>query len=143
MEKEELKKLYTAIVTVRGGRQGHARSSDGILDMDLKAPLEMGGPGGQATNPEQLFAGGYAACFESALRHIARARNKPLKDASITAYVTLNLTGQDNYNLSVELHGKIDGMPQAEALTLMYVAHEMCPYSKATRNNIEVKLFAD
>jgi osmotically inducible protein OsmC len=137
-----MKKLYTAIVTVRGGRQGHARSSDGILDMDLKAPPEMGGPG-QGTNPEQLFAGGYAACFESALRHIAKAQNRPLKDASITAYVTLNLTEKDNYTLSVELHGKIDGMDQAEALTLMYAAHEMCPYSKATRNNIEVKLFAD
>ena len=141
MKTEELKKLYTASITVRGGRQGHARSSDGILDMDLKTPLEMGGPGGQGTNPEQLFAGGYAACFESALRHIARAQNKPLKDAGITAYVTLNLTGQDNYSLSVELHGKIDGMPQTEAMELMRAAHEMCPYSKATRGNIEVKLF--
>ena len=143
MKTEELKKLYTANVTVRGGRQGHARSSDGILDIDLKTPLEMGGPGGQGTNPEQLFAGCYAACFESALRHIARTQHKPLKDAGITAYVTLNLTGQDNYSLSVELHGKIDGMPQTEAMELMAAAHEMCPYSKATRGNIEVKLFAD
>jgi osmotically inducible protein OsmC len=143
MKTEEMKKLYTAIVTVRGGRQGHARSSDGILDMDLKTPLEMGGPGGQGTNPEQLFAGGYAACFESALRHIARTQNKPLKDIGITAYVTLNLTGQDNYSLSVELHGKIDGIPQVEAMELMAAAHKMCPYSKATRGNIEVKLFVD
>ena len=136
-------KPYTAIATAHGGRRGHVRSSDGILDIDLKVPPEMGGPGGQGTNPEQLFAGGYAACFESALRHVARTQNKPLKDASITAYVTLNLTGQENYGLSVELHGKIDGIDQAEAMELMRAAHEICPYSKATRNNIEVKLFVD
>ena len=143
MKTEESKKLYTAIAAVHGGRQGHVRSSDGILDIDLKVPLEMGGQGGRGTNPEQLFAGGYAACFESALRHIARTQNKLLKDASITAYVTLNLAGQDTYSLSVELHGKIDGVPQAEAMELMRAAHEMCPYSKATRGNIEVKLFID
>ena len=143
MKTEETKKLYTAIVMVRGGRQGHLRSSDGILDMDLKVPSEMGGQGGKGTNPEQLFAGGYAACFESALRNIAGTRKKPLKDASITAYVTLNLNGQGNYGISVELHGKIEGLSRTEAMELMRAAHEMCPYSKATRGNIEVKLFAD
>jgi Ohr subfamily peroxiredoxin len=139
---ETMKKLYTAAVTARGGRQGHVRSSDGILELDLKTPPEMGGQG-RGTNPEQLFAGGYAACFESALRHIAGARKLRLADAAITAYVSLNLAGQTDYSLSVELHGKLEGMPQAEALELMRAAHEMCPYSKATRGNIEVKLFAD
>lgn len=143
METAEIKKLYTAIATVHGGRQGHLRTSDGILDMDLKTPPEMGGRGGPGTNPEQLFAGGYGACFESALRHIAGARKKRMIDASITTYVTLSLNGKDNYVLSVELHGKIEGVPQAEAMDLMRAAHEMCPYSKATRGNIEVKLFAD
>ena len=143
MKTEEAKKLYTAIATVRGGRQGHLRTSDGILDMDLKVPLEMGGQGGKGTNPEQLFAGGYAACFESALRHIAGTRKMPIKDASITAHVTLDLNGRDNYGLSVELHGKIEGLSRTDAMELMNAAHEMCPYSKATRGNIEVKLFAD
>ena len=143
MKTQEIKKLYTAIATVHGGRQGHLRTSDGILDIDLKVPPEMGGQGGRGTNPEQLFAGGYAACFESALRHIAGARKKLLKDAAITAYVSLNLSGPDNYSLSVELHGKLEGLSQAEAMELMRAAHEMCPYSKATRGNIEVKLFAD
>jgi len=143
MKTDEVRKLYTAVAAVRGGRQGHVRSSDGILDMDLKVPPEMGGQAGPGTNPEQLFAAGYAACFESALRHVARAQDKPLKDAGITAYVTISLAGKDNYSLSVELHGKIDGMPPDEALELMRAAHVMCPYSKAVRGNIEVNLFVD
>ena len=143
MPTDEAKKLYTATATAHGGRQGHVRSSDGVVDMDLTVPREMGGPGGTGTNPEQLFAAGYAACFESALRHIARAKSKPLKDASITAQVSFQDAGQSNYSLSVELHGKVDGVSKEETMELMQAAHLMCPYSKATRGNIDVKLFAD
>jgi osmotically inducible protein OsmC len=79
-----MKTLYTAVATAHGGRDGHVRSSDGIVDLDLKTPKEMGGPGGVGTNPEQLFAAGYAACFESAMRAVARKQKKPLADASVT-----------------------------------------------------------
>jgi Ohr subfamily peroxiredoxin len=137
-----MKKLYTATATAHGGRQGHVHSSDGVLELDLKVPPEMGGQG-RGTNPEQLFAAGYAACFESALRHIAGARKSIFKDVSITAAVSISLGGLGNYGLSVELHGRFEGLPQAEALELMRAAHEVCPYSKATRGNIEVQLFAD
>ncbi|MFA5157502.1 MAG: organic hydroperoxide resistance protein [Candidatus Omnitrophota bacterium] len=143
MNTEEIKKLYTAVVTTRGGRQGHVLSADGILNMDLVAPKEMGGSGAQGTNPEQLFAGAFAGCFESALRLAASLRKKPLRDASITAHVTLNAAEKNNFFLSVELHGKLDGISKDEALELMRAAHEICPYSKATRGNVEVKLFAD
>jgi len=142
MTTQEMKKLYTATATAHGGRQGHVHSSDGVLELDLKVPPEMGGQG-RGTNPEQLFAAGYAACFESALRHIAGARKILFKDVSITAAVSISLRSLGNYNLSVELHGKFEELPQPEALELMRAAHEVCPYSKATRGNIEVKLSAD
>jgi osmotically inducible protein OsmC len=138
-----MKGLYTAIVTVHGGREGHIRSSDGILDMDLRVPKELGGPGGLGTNPEQLFASGYAACFESAIRHVARSQHKAVKDVCITAHVTLNATDEKKFILSVELHGKIEGLTKDESLALMRVAHEVCPYSNATRGNVDVTLFVD
>jgi osmotically inducible protein OsmC len=136
-----MKPIYTAEATAHGGREGHVKSSDGRLEADLRLPKEMGGPGGEGTNPEQLFAAGYAACFESALRLVARAQKKSLKDAKITARVTLNADGT-KYVLSVELEGQIEGVPVEEALSLMHAAHEVCPYSNATRGNIDVKLSA-
>jgi osmotically inducible protein OsmC len=136
-----MKPLYTAEATAHGGREGHVKSSDGHLEADLRMPKEMGGPGGEGTNPEQLFAAGYAACFESALRLVARLQKKPLTDARITARVTLNADGT-KYVLSVELEGQIEGVPVEEALSLMHAAHEVCPYSNATRGNIDVKLSA-
>jgi Ohr subfamily peroxiredoxin len=138
-----MKPIYTAIATAHGGREGHVRSSDGLLEADLRMPKEMGGPGGNGTNPEQLFAAGYAACFESALRMVARLQKKPLTDAHITAHVTLNQTDDKKYALSVELHGKLEGMTHEDAEALMRGAHEVCPYSHATRNNIEVKLVTE
>jgi lipoyl-dependent peroxiredoxin len=136
-----MKPIYTAEATAHGGREGHVKSSDGRLEADLRMPREMGGPGGEGTNPEQLFAAGYAACFESALRLVARLQKKPLTDAKITARVTLNADGT-KYVLSVELEGQIEGVPVEEALSLMHAAHEVCPYSNATRGNIDVKLSA-
>ncbi len=138
-----MKTLYTAVSTAQGGRDGHVRSSDGVLDVDLKTPQEMGGPGGAGTNPEQLFAAGYAACFESAMRAVARKQRKALTDTSVTGHVSFNVTDEGKYVLSVELHGKVLGLSTDETQALMNAAHEVCPYSNATRSNIEVKLIAE
>jgi Ohr subfamily peroxiredoxin len=135
-----MKPLYTAIVTVSGGRDGRAHADEPRLDLDLRTPKALGGPGGDATNPEQLFAAGYAACFESALRLVARMKKQPLDEAAITAHVTLNKEDAGGYKLSVELHGRLPGRTPEEAEALMAAAHQVCPYSNATRGNIDVKL---
>jgi Ohr subfamily peroxiredoxin len=103
----------------------------------------LGGPGGSGSNPEQLFAAGYAACFESALRLVARLQKKPLQDARITAHVSLNALDGGQYALGVELHGHVEGLTADETRVLMQAAHEVCPYSRATRGNVDVKLFAE
>jgi osmotically inducible protein OsmC len=138
-----MKTLYTAVATVHGGREGHVKSDDGVLDLDLKIPKSMGGPGGAGSNPEQLFAAGYGACFESALRLVARREKKPLNDSRITAQVSLITGDTGEYGLGVELHGHLDGVSAEETRALMEAAHEVCPYSRATRGNIDVKLIAD
>jgi Ohr subfamily peroxiredoxin len=132
--------LYTASATAQGGRTGRVRSSDGVVDMPLAMPKELGGAGGAVTNPEQLFAAGYAACFESALRLVAGKAGKNVKDASITASATIGKTPDGGFGLSVELKGKMPGLSQQEAEQLMHTAHTVCPYSKATAGNIDVKL---
>jgi osmotically inducible protein OsmC len=133
--------LYTAVASAHGGRTGRVHSDDGLIDMALAMPTSLGGPGGKGTNPEQLFAAGYSACFESALRLVARTQKAPLQDASITAHVTIGKTDDGGFGLSVELHGKLTGVENAQAL--MEAAHQVCPYSRATRGNIPVKLVAD
>jgi lipoyl-dependent peroxiredoxin len=138
-----MRTLYTAVSTAHGGRDGHVRSSDGIVDLDLKTPKEMGGPGGAGTNPEQLFAAGYAACFESAMRAVARKSKTPLSDAHVTGHVSFNVTDEGKYVLSVVLQGKVEGSSTEDTHALMEAAHEVCPYSNATRGNIEVKLIAE
>jgi len=140
---QDLRTLYTAVSTAHGGRDGHVRSSDGVLDLDLKTPKEMGGPGGAGTNPEQLFAAGYAACFESAMRAVARKQKKPLSDASVTSHVSFNVADEGKFVLSVELHGKVEGSSLEDTQALMRAAHEVCPYSNATRGNIQVNLVAE
>ena len=136
--------LYTAQATTSGGREGHVRSSDGILDLQLAIPKEMGGPGGLKSNPEQLFAAGYSACFEGALRLMARMQKKTVPaDASITAQVHLNKTPEGGFKLSVDLKGKIPGMSNDDVKALMESAHKVCPYSNATRGNIDVTLSVD
>jgi Ohr subfamily peroxiredoxin len=132
--------LYTATATTHGGRTGRVRSSDGVVDMPLAMPKELGGAGGAVTNPEQLFAAGFSACFESALRLVAGKAGKNVKEASITAAVTLGKTPDGGYGLAVELKGKLPGLSQEEAQQLMNTAHQVCPYSKATHGNIDVKL---
>jgi osmotically inducible protein OsmC len=137
-----MRALYTTEATAHGGRDGHVRSSDGILDLDLRVPEQMGGHGG-ATNPEQLFAAGYAACFEGTLREVARTRNLPLTDARITARVTLNITDDKRYVLGAELRGNLAGVSDEDAHTLMHAAHQICPYSNATRGNVDVRLLLE
>ncbi len=132
--------LYTATATAQGGRNGRIRSSDGVVDMPLAMPKELGGAGGAVTNPEQLFAAGYAACFESALRLVAGKAGKNVKDASITASATIGKTPDGGFGLAVELKGRMPGLSQEEAQQLMHTAHQVCPYSRATSGNIDVKL---
>jgi Ohr subfamily peroxiredoxin len=138
-----MKPLYTASATAHGGRDGQVVSSDQTINLKLAMPKELGGPGGSATNPEQLFAAGYAACFESALRMVARMQKLPLTDAHIRAEVTIGRTDDNGFGLQVALHGKIEGIPEEGALALMHAAHQVCPYSRATRGNIEVSLALD
>ena len=135
-----MKTLYSARASAHGDRQGHVESPDGVLDLDLSMPEAMGGPGGSGTNPEQLFAAGYSACFESALRLVAREQNKDLGDASVTANVDIGKTDDGGFGLAVELTGRIPTMSREEAEEMMHAAHQVCPYSRATRGNVDVKL---
>jgi osmotically inducible protein OsmC len=136
--------LYTATATAHGGRTGRVRTDEGTLDLALTMPKGLGGPETKGTtNPEQLFAAGYSACFEGALRLVAGKMQKQLKDASITAQVTIGKTQAGGFGLSVALHGKLSGVSQAEADELMQAAHKVCPYSLATSGNIDVKLSAE
>jgi lipoyl-dependent peroxiredoxin len=138
------KVLYTAEATVTGGRaNGHGRTSDGALDVQLRTPKEMGGDGG-GTNPEQLFAVGYAACFESALGVVARRENIDAGDASIDSRVSLLPTEERGFKLAVELDVTLPTLESAEqAVKVVAAAHQVCPYSNATRGNIDVKLTAN
>ena len=134
--------LYTATATAHGGREGKVQTDDGQVSHGLAMPTALGGKGGTGTNPEQLFAAGYSACFESALRLVARMQKKPLKDATVTARVTIGKTDDGGFGLSVELRGHVEGISPEETRALMEAAHQVCPYSKATRGNIPVTLTA-
>ena len=134
--------LYTAVATATGeGRDGAARSSDGLLDVELAVPKEMGGAGG-ATNPEQLFAVGYAACFHTALKLVARRAKVTISDSAVTSEVSINPTAEGGFQLAVALHAEMSGVDQAMADKLVEEAHQVCPYSNATRGNIEVEVDA-
>jgi lipoyl-dependent peroxiredoxin len=131
--------LYTAEATVTGGRQGHVRSSDGVIDLDLAMPTGLGGPGGAKSNPEQLFAACYAACFQGALFAVARGEGTDVQNSTVTARVGI---GRDDtgFGIQAELVVSVPGVDRSHAEALVYKAHEVCPYSKATRGNIEVTL---
>src|SRR6195256_3321095 len=135
--------LYTAQAVVEGGRAGHGRTDDGRLDVALAVPRELGGDGGPGTNPEQLFAVGYAACFESALLGVARGRHLDASEARITSRVGLGPTGHGGFTLSVSLDLHAPHLAPADAAELMVRAEERCPYSNATRGNIDVTLTVD
>jgi lipoyl-dependent peroxiredoxin len=136
--------LYTAKAHVTGGRaEGHGRTSDGALEVDLRIPVEMGGPGG-GTNPEELFAVGYAACFEGALGVAARRAKLDTGDAAIDSEVSLSPDGKGGFLLAVKLDVSMPSVTDTEqAIELVRSAHEVCPYSNATRGNIEVELTAN
>jgi osmotically inducible protein OsmC len=131
--------LYTANATARGGREGEVVSDDGVLDLELAMPKELGGPGGDNTNPEQLFAAGYSACFHSALKRVAGQEKVDVDGSSITARVGLGMEGQA-FGLAVTLVGEFPALDADAAKEIMEKAHQVCPYSNATRGNVDVTL---
>jgi Ohr subfamily peroxiredoxin len=135
-----MKTLYKAIVTTSGGREGHVKSDDGILDMRVSMPKGMGGKGEDHTNPEQLFAAGYSACYGSALQVVAKKHKVDLGDFSVTATVKLGTLEDGNLQLAAILDSYIPGVDVEMGEKLVNEAHEICPYSRATRDNIKVTL---
>ena len=130
--------LYTAEALSTGaGRNGRVVTADGTLDLTMAPPKEMGGSGDGA-NPEQLFAAGYAACFHSALQGVARARKVTIQDSSVGGRVQIGSNGEGGFQLAVELEVVIPGLPHDQAQELADAAHQVCPYSNATRGNIDV-----
>jgi len=132
--------LYTAEATAWGGREGRVASSDNVLDMTLAIPKALGGPGGEATNPEQLFAAGYAACFHSALKLMASRAGVDVSESAITARVGIGAREGGGFGLEVHLDAELPDVERETAEQLVAKAHEVCPYSNATRGNIEVVL---
>jgi len=130
------KRLYTAVATATGGRDGRAKSDDGTLDLALVPPKSLGGSGA-GTNPEQLFAAGYAACFGSAIAAVARMQKVAPGPITVTTKVALGSIGQ-GYGLAVELEASLPQLPRDQAEALVKTAHQVCPYSNATRGNIVV-----
>lgn len=134
---ELTKVAYTTSATARGGRAGHVRSADGVLDLDTAQPGTSKEP---KANPETLFAAGYAACFQSALGLKARAKGVDTSESTVTAEVSFGPSDDGGFGLAVELQVNIPGVDAAQALELVEEAHQVCPYSKATRGNINVTL---
>ncbi|EIT86340.1 organic hydroperoxide resistance protein [Fictibacillus macauensis ZFHKF-1] len=135
------KGLYTANATAQGGREGKVTTNDGKLNLRLNMPKELQGSGGPGTNPEQLFACGYAACYHSALQLVAGKQKMDISDSSVTADVTIHKdTDNGGFKLSVVLAVAIPGQDQATVQKLADEAHQVCPYSKATRGNIDVEI---
>jgi lipoyl-dependent peroxiredoxin len=132
--------LYSAVATATGGRAGRVESSDGALKVDLAQPKELGGSGGQGTNPEQMFAGGYAACFASAAEYQARLQKLEAGAITVTATVGIGPNGSEGFGLSVALEVAVPGLNQSAAEKLVADAHRVCPYSNATRGNVDVRI---
>jgi len=133
--------LYKTSAKATGGRDGHAATLDGALDVTLSTPKELGGGGGAGNNPEQLFAAGYAACFIGAMKFVAsQGGPKVPTDASVTSTVGIGPRSEGGFGLTVELAVSLPGVPRAEAEALVEKAHQVCPYSNATRGNVDVRL---
>jgi lipoyl-dependent peroxiredoxin len=139
---DKIKPLYTATATATGGRNGHTESSDGIVHADLSVPKEMGGPGKPGTaTPEHLFAAGYAACFGGALDFVGKQHKKDASKAKVVCAVSIGPREAGGFGLAVKLHVEDKSLPQADLAALAQEAHEkICPYSNATRNNVDVTL---
>lgn len=135
-----MKILYTTSVTAKGGRNGHLKSDNGILDLEVRTPKTLGGANDDYANPEMLFAAGYAACFDSALNLVISKSKIQTGETSVAAKVNLGSIENGAFGLAVELDVNIPGVSLEEAKSLTEKAHQVCPYSNATRNNIDVKL---
>jgi len=135
-----MKTLYTTEVTAQGGRKGNVKSDNGILDLEVRMPKALGGSNDDFTNPEMLFAAGYAACFDSALNLIISKSKIKTGETTVKAKVSIGQIENGGFGLAAELEVNIPGVSLEEAQSLTEKAHEICPYSNATRNNMEVKL---
>lgn len=135
-----IKPVYTAVATATGGRNGHVQSDNGVLDLQVRTPKAMGGANDDYTNPEQIFAAGYSACFDSALNLVARQQRIETGETAITAKVSIGPNEAGGFGLAVELLVNIPGVSMEEAQQLADKAHQVCPYSNALRNNVEVKI---
>lgn len=132
---------YRTTATSTGGREGQTRTEDGKLELKLSTPKELGGAGGAGTNPEQLFAAGYSACFLSAMKAVSQKHHLRVpEEASVTATVGIGMRTEGGFGLEVELAVSLPGLDEADARRLMDAAHGVCPYSNATRNNVDVRL---
>lgn len=132
--------MYTTSVTAKGGRNGHVKSDNGIIDLEVRMPKALGGANDDFANPEMLFAAGYSACFDSALNRVIMLSKTKTGETSVTAKVSIGQIENGGFGLAVELDVNIPGVSLEEAQELTDKAHQICPYSNATRNNIEVKL---
>jgi lipoyl-dependent peroxiredoxin len=139
---DKITPLFTATATATGGRNGHTASSDGVVSADLSVPKEMGGPGKPHTaTPEHLFAAGYAACFGGALDYVAKQHKKNASNAVVTCAVSIGPREGGGFGIAVKLHVEDQHLPQAELAEFAQEAHEkICPYSHATRGNVDVEL---
>ena len=135
-----MKKLYTTSVTAKGGRDGHVKSDNGIIEMEVRTPKALGGISDDFTNPEMLFAAGYSACFDSALNLVLKKSRIETGETMVTAKVSIGQIENGGFGLAVELEVNVPGVSLEEAKSLVEKAHQVCPYSNATRNNIEVKM---
>jgi osmotically inducible protein OsmC len=135
-----MKTLYTTSVTAKGGRNGHVKSENGVLDTEVRMPKALGGANDDYANPEMLFAAGYSACFDSALNRVISLSKTQTGETTVTAQVSIGQIENGGFGLAVELDVNIPGVSIEQAQGLTDQAHQICPYSNATRNNIEVKL---
>lgn len=135
-----MEKIYTARATATGGRNGNVKSDSGILDIQVRTPQSLGGPKGDYLNPEILFAGGYAACFDNALLNIIREEKIKAGTTTVTAEVSLGKNENEGFGLEITLQVKVPGVEHSVAEKLVNKAHQVCPYSNATRGNVEVTL---
>lgn len=135
-----MKTLYTIGATAKGGREGHVKSDNGVLDLEVRHPKALGGANDNFANPEMLFAAGYSACFDSALNRVIKLSKIETGETTVTAKVGIGQIENGGFGLEVELHANIPGVSIEEAQSLIEKAHQVCPYSNATRGNIEVKL---
>jgi len=135
-----MKTLYTTSVTAKGGRNGQVKSDNGVLDLEVRMPKGLGGANDDYTNPEMLFAAGYAACFDSALNLVISKSKIQTGETSVSAKVSIGQNEDGGFGLAAELDVNIPGVSLEEAQSLTEKAHQICPYSNATRNNMEVKL---